>query len=194
MMKKALITTALTTATLLGSAAQAGHDDDNKWRERGKFRDYARVISVKPIVRMVDVSHPYEECRDEPVYRSRRGGSHASAAGEMILGGIIGGVIGNQVGHGRDRDKARVAGAVIGAAIGHDQAQQRNRRDGDYDERHVGYEQRCRVVDEYRQEERIEGYRVKYKYHGQIFRTRMDYDPGPRIPVEVKVKPVPGHR
>ncbi len=49
---------------------------------------------------------------------------------------------------------------------------------------------RCRPVVEQRVRERITGYRVTYRYGGEIETTRMSYDPGERMPVKVSLSPV----
>jgi len=49
---------------------------------------------------------------------------------------------------------------------------------------------RCRPVVEQRARERITGYRVTYRYGGEIETTRMSYDPGERMPVKVSLSPV----
>ena len=49
--------------------------------------------------------------------------------------------------------------------------------------------QRCETNYRSHQEERIEGYRVVYKYQGQKYATRMPYDPGREIRVRVDVRP-----
>jgi len=38
-------------------------------------------------------------------------------------------------------------------------------------------------------EERVEGYRVTYVYHGREYTTRMPYDPGQRVRVNIDVSP-----
>jgi uncharacterized protein YcfJ len=80
-----------------------------------------------------------------------------------------------------------IAGALLGASIGRDAAHRRHYRASP-----AGYatERRCEVRDVYRDEERIEGYQVTYKYQGQTYVTRMDSDPGRRIQVRVQVEPV----
>ena len=49
---------------------------------------------------------------------------------------------------------------------------------------------RCRPVVEQRARERITGYRVTYRYGGEIETTRLSYDPGDRMPVKVSLSPV----
>jgi uncharacterized protein YcfJ len=47
--------------------------------------------------------------------------------------------------------------------------------------------QRCRTVQT--ATDTIQGYDVRYRYHGREYVTRMSYDPGDRIPVDVSVQP-----
>ena len=49
---------------------------------------------------------------------------------------------------------------------------------------------RCRPVVEQRASEHITGYRVTYRYGGEIETTRLSYDPGERMPVKVSLSPV----
>jgi uncharacterized protein YcfJ len=48
---------------------------------------------------------------------------------------------------------------------------------------------RCETVDEYQTREEIVAYRVKYRYKGRIYHTRMDHDPGDTIRLHVTVDP-----
>ena len=154
-------------------------------RGRAQY-DYARVVSSEPIIRYVTISTPVRECWQDTVYYT----SDRRVRGEGIstlAGAIVGGVIGHQFGSGRGNDAATVAGTLIGAAVGNNSARRRN-----------GYTQveysrpveRCKTVMSERQEERIDGYNVVYKYHGQKFATRMPYDPGREIRVRVDIRPV----
>jgi uncharacterized protein YcfJ len=47
--------------------------------------------------------------------------------------------------------------------------------------------QRCRTIET--STDTIQGYDVRYRYHGREYVTRMAYDPGDRIPVDVSVQP-----
>ena len=49
---------------------------------------------------------------------------------------------------------------------------------------------RCRPVVEQRARERITGYRVTYRYGGETETTRLSYDPGARMPVNVSLSPM----
>lgn len=152
----------------------------------GSYTDTAQVIEVIPITRRVRIETPRRECWDVevPVRRSvRYQGSHTPA----IIGGIIGGVVGNQFGKGSGKTAATVAGALLGSSIGHDHARRYAAASG-----YVEYakQTRCTVRTEYHEEERIEGYQVKYRYNGRVYVTRMQEDPGDRVRVTVSVAPI----
>lgn len=138
--------------------------------------DYARVVDVDPIVRRVAIASPQRDCwyEDREVY------ARPSSATPTILGAIIGGVIGHQIGSGHSRNVGTVAGAVLGASVGHDVSV-----------RHTGVEtqsvERCEVRTQRDWEERIDGYRVTYRYQGRTYDTVMPYDPGNRVQVRVGV-------
>ncbi len=167
------VTSSLAVAALVPSLALA----DQSYQ-------YARVLSSDPIYETVTWYEPVEQCRDEPVVRRDDRGHSATAP---ILGAIIGGAVGNAVGHHtRNKQVGTVVGAVLGGSIGADVA----RRNRSYQD--VRYERRqvCSVVDQQRQEDRLVGYRVTYRYAGDTYTTEMDHDPGDRLPVRVRVTPV----
>ena len=168
-----------------------GYDEryDDRYDSRdGDAYDYAKVIDVQPLVTRVRVSTPEQECWDETRYdQGGYRGPDRHTAGSTLLGAVIGAAIGNQIGHGDGRRAATAAGAIIGAGIGNSQAQRR-----------AGYPvpqqreyttQRCetRYHDEW--QERTDGYRVTYLYHGRRQLTQLPYDPGNRIRVRVDVSP-----
>ena len=144
---------------------------------------YADVLRVDPVFETVRFREPRQECTDEPVERVQRGGGDPT--GGTIVGAIIGGALGNQVGSGSGRKAATVAGAVIGGAIGRDV----DKRNGGPDRRYTDIEQRCRVVDVEREERRVAGYDVEDRFKGDVFLSRLDYDPGNRLRVRVSVSP-----
>jgi uncharacterized protein YcfJ len=51
-------------------------------------------------------------------------------------------------------------------------------------------QKRCKTVTEQRAREDITGYRVTYKYGGRTDTTRLSYDPGERMPVNVNLVPM----
>ncbi|HMI36607.1 MAG TPA: glycine zipper 2TM domain-containing protein [Steroidobacteraceae bacterium] len=194
-------TTMVAIAAGLAIGAPALANENDRWQDdpagmsAAYEYDYARVTHVEPRMRQVRVSVPRRECDEDAGYASGydpgyRHGAERPAAGGMILGGLIGAVIGHQIGQGRERAVGTVAGAVIGSAIGHDAAMQR-RDDGSY-----GYSspraprgERCETRYSEQIEQRIDGYRVSYRYNERNYQTVLPYDPGERLRVRVTVRP-----
>jgi uncharacterized protein YcfJ len=175
-------------AILLGTSVSAFADHDYRTvRNDRAMYDYAQVISSQPIINYVTVSTPVRECWEEMQYYTVDRRARATGGG-TLLGAVIGGVIGHQIGSGRGNDAATVAGTLIGAAIGNDSA--RRRYGDDYGvEHHARPVERCKTSYREHREERIDGYRVTYRYHGQKYQTEMPYDPGKKIRVRVDVRP-----
>jgi uncharacterized protein YcfJ len=169
--------------TLMGAigTAQASHEYD---AGGGSFYTYARVLDVEPIVRIVQVSEPRESCWTERVRQAGYGRGYRSHT-PAVLGGIIGGVLGHQFGSGRGNDVMTVAGALLGASVGRDEAYRRQARAYPV----YANERVCEMTETVREEERLEGYRVRYLLDGREFVTRTETDPGPRIRVRVQVDP-----
>ena len=144
----------------------------------------AEVVDVQPLFETYQVSVPQEVCLEQEVaYQSPR----PRSATAPILGAVIGGAIGNAVGHKKENKRVgAVAGVLLGGAIGADIG-----RRNAYKRDRVSYrtEQVCHTEREVREEERQVGYRVSYFYGGQTYTTRMDQEPGKRIPVTVSVTP-----
>ena len=178
-MRHALTIALVCSLATFSLAADAGDRHEKKhYRDDGHHAQYARVISSRPIIETRLVSRPQRECWEETTHYENRG-HDATAA---IIGAVAGGVVGNRFGEGKGKDAMTVAGALLGASIGHDAG----RRGG------AAYpvtEQRCRVSHERYREEHVTGYRVSYRYHGRVYTTRMPYDPGERIRVQVDVSP-----
>ena len=162
---------AVTSGTAL---AARWHHDDNAYYTR------ARVIQVEPVITMVHIAVPQRECYQQevhtPVYTHRSDGA-------ALVGGLVGGILGHKLGHGRGG--ATLAGAIIGSALG--RSVTRN-TDGYYEA--VSYVDRCEVRNHDQIQQRLVGYDVTYRYHGQDHTARMHYDPGKFIQVRVDVSPV----
>ena len=147
--------------------------------------DYARVVSVEPVIRYVTVTTPVKECWDDVQTYSTRN-YQLGRAGKTLFGAILGGVIGHQFGSGRGNDAATVAGALIGAGVAADSA----RNDATYQTtRYTRPVRRCETNYQSHEEERIDGYDVIYSYHGRKYATRTPYDPGKKIRIRVDVRP-----
>jgi uncharacterized protein YcfJ len=171
-------------------------DYDNRREDGNGAYDYARVVDVEPLTTRVRVTTPQRECWDESRYDDRddhrgygQGPMPRSSAGGAVLGAVIGGVLGHQIGHGRGRDAATAAGVVIGAAVGSKQAERRNGYASTPPREYTVQRCETRYHDEW--QERTDGYRVTYVYHGRRQVTELPYRPGDRIRVRVDVSPAP---
>lgn len=180
-MNKLIYASILAAAMGISGCASADpywvHRDD-----RHDFRDIARVVAVEPIYETVRVAVPRERCWEE---RHPRSGyrDQASYTGPLV-GAIVGGVVGNQFGAGSGKTAMTIAGTLLGASIGNDLDA------GPRSVSHRPHRQvRCETVDEYQTREEIVAYRVKYRYKGRIYHTRMDHDPGDTIRLHVTVDP-----
>ena len=155
--------------------------------------DERRVRRVQP--------DSYNDSRNYSNSSESRQGTGAGA----VLGAILGGVVGHQFGNSSGgRDRGTAAGAVIGGLIGHS-IENDNRSSGSYSDssyrdsnyRRAAYDvervpvtrdvQRCNVVNDYREE--VRGYDVRYRYGNREYTTRLAYDPGQTMPVNVEVRP-----
>jgi uncharacterized protein YcfJ len=109
--------------------------------------------------------------------------SESSPPVGAIAGGVVGGLLGHQIGSGRGNTAATIGGAVAGAAIGN----QVDRNHQGYVEPGTQAVERCDTVGE--RADAVVGYDVVYAYDGRQFSTRLPYDPGRRLDVEVTVAP-----
>jgi uncharacterized protein YcfJ len=74
-----------------------------------------------------------------------------------------------------------VVGAVAGGAVGNRAAG----RGGEYETTQT----QCREVSSISEQRRIIGYDVEYRYRGEVYTSRLNYDPGERLRVRVRVDP-----
>ena len=160
---------------------------DDRYSDDGAY-DYAKVVDVQPLTRRVRVSSPQRECWDETRYEEPRSSDvmPRSVAGRTLLGAVLGGVIGHQIGSGNANKAATAGGAVIGAAIAHNRAVRNGTNPPPPREYTV---QRCETRYQEEFQERVDGYRVTYQYHGRRQVTELPYRPGDRIRVRVDVTP-----
>ena len=92
-------------------------------------------------------------------------------------------MIGNQIGSGNGKTAATVAGTLLGASIGTDHREAKRALAHD----------RCHTIERTVTRDELVGYRVKYRYNGRIYRTRLDYDPGNQMKVVVNLTPHRSH-
>jgi len=162
-----LIAAALFATT---GAVQAGNYQDSDLVAR------ARVISSTPVYETVN--EPRQECWTETVgYETYSTGGHNTAG--AVIGGVTGGLLGSTVGKGNGKVAAAAVGAATGAVIG----DRWNSTGGTYASRPQQVE-RCTTRDNYRQV--LAGYDVRYRYEGREFSTRLPYDPGDWLTLNVR--------
>lgn len=147
----------------------------------------ADVIASTPIYRVVEISSPQEECWEEEVVRQNRR-DHDRSATPGLLGMVIGGALGNAVGNNHSSRKVgTVVGAILGGSIARDISRANDERRATV---YVDTEERCRTVYNTREEEKLVGYDVSYRYNGSEHTVRMPEDPGATVRVRVDVEPV----
>ena len=178
------------------------------------YSDTAQVLSAQPIYERNSV--PRQECSNETVTTDRRvpsqgyveaGYRQPAPSGERtvgagtVLGAIIGGVVGHQFGRssgGRDvgTGVGIVAGGLIGNQIENSAPSGQPAYAAGPAPARVDYipetrtVQRCKTVYDGRDE--VTGYNVAYRYQGRDYTTRMAYDPGPTMRVQVNLAPDTG--
>jgi uncharacterized protein YcfJ len=139
------------------------------------FTTRAKVLASTPVYETIN--EPRQECWTETVgyeTRSTRDGN----AGGAILGAIAGGLIGSTVGKGDGKVAAAAVGAATGAVVGDRMSEGGTR----YESRPQQVE-RCRTHDNYR--EVISAYDVRYRFQGREYSTRLPYDPGKWLALNV---------
>ncbi len=169
-MKTRTLNATLIAALLAASGvahADRGHGDG--------FTTRAKVLASTPVYETIN--EPRRECWTETVgYETR---SHREGgAGGAVIGAIAGGLIGSTVGKGDGRVAAAAVGAATGAVVG-DRMQQGGTR---YESVPQQIE-RCQTRDNFR--EVISGYDVRYRFGGREYVTRLPYDPGKWLALNV---------
>ncbi|MBQ0133274.1 MAG: hypothetical protein KBT18_14175 [Comamonas sp.] len=144
-------------------------------------QEQARVLSAIPVMQQVGI--PQQFCEDAQV----AAGPRTNGTG-AVIGAIIGGIAGNALGqgahrgprghyYGSTRGPSTVVGALAGGVIG-------NVIEGS--NRQGGYETVRRCTNETVYENQTVGYDVTYEYAGRRYTTRLDYDPGQWMPIQVQ--------
>ena len=186
---KTLKTTIAVIVLIFANAAIAANNSHSykkhNYKPRHDLYEYARVTSVQPVYRQVEVSRPVRECWEKPIYHTRS--QPRRSAGGMLVGGLPGGIIGHQIGKGRTNKVAIVVGTIVGAQIGHNAV---NAHSGHDTQTVAGYEEHCKTRHEVGYEEVIDGYDVTYRYRGSSYQIEMPYDPGKRIKMRIQFAPV----
>ena len=147
---------------------------------------WAAVLRVDPVYdepAADTAAAPQQECWEEQVPVGADGGSsndNGKRTVATMIGAVVGGLLGNQVGKGDGRRAATVAGAVaggvVGSQVGADRPQYTTQR-------------HCRPSGGAAGPRHVVAYDVEYRYRGEVFSSRLAYDPGDRVRVRVSVTP-----
>lgn len=150
---------------------------------------WAAVLRVDPVydepsAAADNTAAPQQECWEEQVPVGNGAGGEAVSGGRTVatmIGAVVGGLLGNQIGKGDGRKAATVAGVVAGGVVGNQVAAERPQ----YTTR-----RRCRPTTSGSPGPRhVVAYDVEYRYRGEVFTSRLAYDPGDRMRVKVSVTP-----
>ena len=150
------------------------------------YEAFATVESVTPTREIIN--EPYQSCSTEyqqttvpvapPPYQDH------SVAG-AVVGGIAGGLIGSLFGHGNGKVAMAAVGAGAGAIAGDRIGSQPGNAGPAYTTTMTPV-QRCQQVDHY---DVRTMYTVVYQYNGQRYSTKLPYNPGSQLRVNVSVVP-----
>jgi uncharacterized protein YcfJ len=143
------------------------------------FEAFATVVNVSPINETV--SRPSQRCWTE-YQQVQQSAPPSHNYGGAIAGGIAGGLLGSLMGEGNGKVAAAAISAGIGAIAGDRLA---NRDAGQPYTSSIPVE-RCEQVNN---SEARTMYQVTYEYDGQRFMTKLPYNPGSQLRVNVSVTP-----
>jgi uncharacterized protein YcfJ len=155
--------------------AAAYHNSRSKQEERV----YGRVLAVEPVYRL----YSYEE-RNDTCVRWREDMQPVHSWTPTVLGGVIGAAVGYGLGedHG-DPEVATVAGTLLGATVGRDLGRHLLAT------RQLQVRGPCTPAPRESQSAAPVEYVVTYRYNGEVYRKRMNYDPGEWVALNVEVSP-----
>lgn len=136
---------------------------------------WADVLRVDPVYGVARTAQP--QCYDQQTVQQTPNNKGIGT----VLGAVVGGVLGSTIGHGRGNTAATVGGAVVGGAVGNSVSSGGSTT--------VSTQTVCQPGAQVVDQRQIIGYDVEYRYHGDIYMSRLSYDPGERLRVSVSVSP-----
>ena len=156
--------------------------------EESAHYGWAAVLRVDPVYDEAAAeaasAPPQQECWEEQVPVGTDAGADANQSRRTIatmIGAVVGGLLGNQVGKGDGRRAATVAGAVAGGVVGNQAASP--------DRPQYTTQRHCRPAGSASGPRHVVAYDVEYRYRGEVFTSRLNYDPGDRMRVKISVTP-----
>lgn len=143
---------------------------------------WADVLRVDPVYEEAGAAGA-QPCYEEqvPVDANSAADARARRNFATVVGAFVGGIFGHQFGKGDGRAAATVAGAVAGGAVGNS----------------IAADDEVRARPRYRTvrhcppsaPRKVTAYDVEYRYRGDVYTSRLAYDPGDRLRVRVRVTP-----
>jgi uncharacterized protein YcfJ len=154
--------------------------------EENSHFGWADVLRVDPIYGDDALSPPSQPCYEEqvPTTAPADAGAQNKRGVFTAIGAFVGGILGNQFGKGNGRAAATVAGAVAGGVAGNNIAAADEGDDGRPQYKTVRH---CPPAAS--SQRKAVAYDVEYRYRGDVYSSRMLYDPGDRLRVKVSVTP-----
>lgn len=165
-------TTLIAALFAASGSAQADRRQDDEMIVR------ARVVASVPVYDTVN--EPRKECWIETTGYETQTTRSAGNPGGAIVGAIAGGLIGSTVGKGNGKIAAAAVGAATGAVVGD------RWNSGVVTESRPTQVERCSIQDNTRQV--LTGYDVRYRFNGREFTTRLPYDPGSYLNLNVSYR------
>jgi uncharacterized protein YcfJ len=154
--------------------------------EAQAYETLANVESVTPTREIFNA--PYQSCTTEvqqSVVTAPPPPPQDHSVGGAIVGGVAGGLIGSLFGHGNGKVAMAAVGAGAGAIAGDRIGSQASSSGPTYTTTTTPV-QRCRPVDHY---DVRTVYTVVYELQGQRYSTKLPYNPGSQLRVNVSVTP-----
>lgn len=147
---------------------------------------WADVLRVDPVYGDDAASPPPQPCYEEQVPVAAPADAQAKDKRGIFtaIGAFVGGILGNQFGKGKGRAAATVAGAVAGGVAGNDIAAA-----GEGNDARPQYTTVRHCPPAAANPRKAVAYDVEYRYRGDVYRSRLSYDPGDRLRVKVSVAP-----
>jgi uncharacterized protein YcfJ len=139
-----------------------------------KEPEYAEVLSAREVTEKIRT--PREVCKEVAVTRQAPVKDPHRIAGTAI-GAVVGGALGSQIGDGKGKTIATVAGVAGGGYAGN-KIQQNMQQSA----KETTMQTQCKTV--YDTHTKPLGNDVTYKIGDKQGTMRMDYKPGPRIPLQ----------
>ena len=174
------VTTALSLAALSLAISTPATADNDRRHQHQRETHYAKIIRVQPIFQTVRVAYEEQNCRHNTVSEKEYRLTPPKSPAKLLLGGLIGGTIGHELGKNHNRDLATFTGAIIGSSIAHNAGIVYYPTEGNS----LRHQQHCRTQIQYKNERKLVGYDVTYRYQGRLYTLRTQERPGAHIRID----------